>query len=132
MATTFTVRFHELDPYGHVNHAVYLTYLEQGRVEQLAAAGVDLLTLTEREGLQLLVVGIEVRYLAAAGAGETLTVTCRLAERRRASAVLDQEVRRGAEVLVRARVRVATVDRSGRVVALPPVVVAALEAGESA
>lgn len=126
MATTLTVRFHELDPYGHVNHAVYLTYLEQARVEQLAAAGLDLLSLAEREGWQLLVVGLEVRYLAAASVGDVLAVTCELGERRRASAILDQEVRRGDEVLIRARVRVATIDAAGRVVALPAKVLAAL------
>ena len=31
--TTIAVRFSELDPYGHVNHAVYLTYFEQARCE---------------------------------------------------------------------------------------------------
>lgn len=129
MATTVTVRFHELDPYGHVNHAVYLAYLEQGRVDHLADAGLDLLELDALHGWQLLVVGIEVRYLGAAAAGDVLTVTCALAERRRASAVLAQEVRRRSRVLVRARVRVATVDRSGRAIALPEPVVAALGGG---
>ncbi|MFU8841626.1 MAG: acyl-CoA thioesterase [Nitriliruptoraceae bacterium] len=132
MATSLTVRFHELDPYGHVNHAVYLTYLEQARVEHLAAAGLDLLELADRYGWQLVVVSVEARYLAAAGVGDVLTVTCRLAERRRASAVLAQEVRRGAAVLVRARVRVATVDAEGRAIALPGVVIDALAAGGTA
>ncbi len=132
MATSLTVRFHELDPYGHVNHAVYLTYLEQARVEHLAAAGLDLLELVDRHGWQLVVVSVEARYLAAAGAGEVLTVTCVLLERRRASAVLEQEVWRGAEVLVRARVRVATVDAEGRAIALPGVVSEALAEGGTA
>jgi acyl-CoA thioester hydrolase len=130
MATSLTVRFHELDPYGHVNHAVYLTYLEQARVEHLAAAGLDLLELLEREGWQLLVVAVEIRYLAAAGGGDRLTVTCELAERRRASAVLAQEVRRGDQVLARARVRLAAVDAAGHAIALPTTVVAALEPGD--
>jgi acyl-CoA thioester hydrolase len=129
MASSLTVRFHELDPYGHVNHAVYLTYLEQARVEHLAAAGLDLLELLEREGWQLVVVAVEIRYVAAAGVGDRLTVTCELAERRRASAVLAQEVRRGTQVLARARVRLATVDVAGHAIALPTAVVAALERG---
>jgi acyl-CoA thioester hydrolase len=132
MATTVTVRFHELDPYGHVNHAVYLGYLEQGRVEHLAAQGLDLLELDAQHGWQLLVVGLEVRYLGAAAVGDVLTVTCTLAEQRRASAVLAQEVRRDTQVLVRAQVRVATVERSGRAVALPAAVVAALAGGGAA
>jgi acyl-CoA thioester hydrolase len=32
------IRWRDLDPYGHVNHAVFLTYLEEVRDEWLAAA----------------------------------------------------------------------------------------------
>ena len=127
MPTTLRVRFHELDPYGHVNHAVYLTYLEVARIDHLAARGVDLLELAGRTGAQLVVAGIEVDYLAAAVAGDELTVTCTLHERRRASARFVQEIHRGAGVLVRARVRTATIDPAGRPVALPEELVSALE-----
>jgi acyl-CoA thioester hydrolase len=38
------IRWRDLDPYGHVNHAVYLTFLEEARDEWLARAlGGDLL-----------------------------------------------------------------------------------------
>ena len=36
---TVRVRFHELDPLGHVNNAVFLTYLEEAAIEHSAAAG---------------------------------------------------------------------------------------------
>ena len=130
MPTTLRVRFHELDPYGHVNHAVYLSYLEVARIDHLAARGIDLLELTARTGAQLVVVGIEVDYLAPAAARDELTVTCRLHERRRASARFDQEIRRGGTVLVRARVRTATIDPAGRPMALPAELLAALDALE--
>ncbi len=130
MPTTLRVRFHELDPYGHVNHAVYLSYLEVARIDHLAARGIDLLELTARTGAQLVVVGIEVDYLAPAAARDELTVTCRLHERRRASARFDQEIRRGGTVLVRARVRTATIDPAGRPMALPTELLAALDALE--
>ena len=45
MATHVTehrVRFHELDPYDHVNHAMYVTYFEIGRVDALDAIGLGL------------------------------------------------------------------------------------------
>lgn len=35
----FRVRFHELDPLGHVNNAVYLNYLEQTAIDHAAAEG---------------------------------------------------------------------------------------------
>ncbi len=36
-----TVRFRDLDALGHVNNAVYLTYLEQARVAFLSPAGYE-------------------------------------------------------------------------------------------
>ena len=37
--TRLQVRWSELDPYGHVNHAVYLTYLEHARIAALESIG---------------------------------------------------------------------------------------------
>lgn len=119
MATAVDVRFHELDPYGHVNHTVYLTYLEVARVELLAAHGVELTELAARTGTQLVVVGVEVDYLAPAMAGDRLTVTCEVVEQRRASVRFRQAVVRGDHALVRARVRTAVLDGQGRPRGLP-------------
>src|SRR4030042_56741 len=37
--TRLRVRWSELDPYGHVNHAAYLTYLEHARIAALESIG---------------------------------------------------------------------------------------------
>ena len=37
--TPIKVRFYELDPYGHLNHAVYVNHFEVGRVECLESLG---------------------------------------------------------------------------------------------
>jgi YbgC/YbaW family acyl-CoA thioester hydrolase len=55
MSTRLRVRFHELDPCGHVNHAVYLSYLEAARIDHLASRGVELLALAAETGTQLVV-----------------------------------------------------------------------------
>ena len=34
------VRFYELDPYNHLNHASYVQYFEVGRVELLESIGI--------------------------------------------------------------------------------------------
>jgi acyl-CoA thioesterase FadM len=36
------VRFYELDPYHHVNHAVYIQYFEAARIDLLREAGMTL------------------------------------------------------------------------------------------
>ena len=48
------VRFYELDPYGHLNHSVYVQLFETGRIELLEEAGIPLQVL-EEQGYRFLV-----------------------------------------------------------------------------
>lgn len=50
------IRWRDLDPYGHVNHAVYLTYLEEVRDEWLGHA-------VGEEALGYVVARVEIDYL---------------------------------------------------------------------
>jgi YbgC/YbaW family acyl-CoA thioester hydrolase len=56
-----SVRGNELDSYGHVNHAVYLNYMEQARWEIIRQIG--LIDKLIREVKKLVVIKIEVRYV---------------------------------------------------------------------
>jgi acyl-CoA thioester hydrolase len=110
---TIDVRFSELDPYGHVNHAVYVSYFEVARTEALAACEIPLQVMAER-GFQIVVTSIEVRYRRPAGAGDTLSIETHLSELRRASGTWSQRILRGDELLVTAEVRAGVTDRSGK------------------
>ena len=130
--TELAVRFNELDPYGHVNHSVYLTYFEVGRTDALAACGVPLELMAKR-GYQLVVTRIDVRFLAPAQVGDVLTVETEVSELRRASGTWRQRIVRagdetegpaggaapggggpGDTVLVTGEVTAAVTDRRGR------------------
>jgi acyl-CoA thioester hydrolase len=63
-----TVRFRDCDPYGHVNNAVYLTYLENSRFALWKAQGVRGVILARAE----------VDYLAQARYGDELEVRVKL------------------------------------------------------
>lgn len=63
-----TVRFRDCDPYGHVNNAVYLTYLENARFELWRAQGITGVILARAE----------VDYRAQATYGDELEVRVRL------------------------------------------------------
>lgn len=58
---THIVRSYELDSYNHVNNAVYLQYLEHGRMEFLKSINFDYLGLTEA-GYALFITRIDIRY----------------------------------------------------------------------
>ncbi|MGF1595838.1 MAG: acyl-CoA thioesterase [Acidimicrobiales bacterium] len=111
--TTIDVRFAELDPYGHVNHAVYVSYLEVARTEALASCGIPLQEMTQR-GVQLVVTHLDARYRRPAIAGDRLRVVTRIAGLRRASGVWAQEIHRGDDLLVVAAVTAGVTDTAGR------------------
>lgn len=55
-----SARGHELDSYGHVNHAVYLNYFEQARWELFR--DLDLVTYLKEHDLLIVVIEAQVRY----------------------------------------------------------------------
>jgi acyl-CoA thioester hydrolase len=93
------VRFYELDPYGHVNHSVYVQYFESGRIEALRDANVGLDRLQQELDVNLVVVQISVRFLRPAFLADRLIVESGITSVGRAKATWAQRVRRGDEVL---------------------------------
>jgi acyl-CoA thioester hydrolase len=124
--TTIHVRWGELDPYNHVNHAVYSSYLEHARVAALESAdrGLDVLS---GAGIQIVVVRSDVRFRAPATAGDELTITTRIADVRGASMVWEQHIHRGEEPIVSAEITAAVV-AGGRPLRIPDDLKAVLSA----
>ncbi len=91
--TTIKVRFNELDPYGHVNHAQYISYFEHGRTEALESVGLGLSEMADR-GYQIVVIDLSAAYKAPAFASDVLTIETSIAEARRASTIWSQRITR--------------------------------------
>ncbi|NNC79084.1 MAG: acyl-CoA thioesterase [Acidimicrobiales bacterium] len=111
--THHRVRFHELDPYDHVNHAMYVTYFEIGRVEALRAVGLALEDL-KVEGFQFVVTKLEVRFRKAASAGEDLEIHTGVTEFGRASSGWAQHIMRGKDRIATSQVTAAITDSHGK------------------
>jgi thioesterase-3 len=116
--TTIHVRWGELDPYHHVNHATYLSYLEHARVSALESIGwgMDMLTAA---GYQVVVVGIDIRFRRPATAGDTLVIETSLASLGASESTWRQVIRRGDEVIAEATVHAAATNLAGRPVRAP-------------
>jgi acyl-CoA thioester hydrolase len=119
------VRFHELDPNGHVNHGVYANYLETARIELLESLGFGPAVMAER-GVHMVVVELRLRFRRPAGAGDELTVETWISQVGRASSWMSQRILRGEEVVAEADVRSAATDATGRPCRAPDDLVAAL------
>ena len=79
------VRFRDLDALGHVNNAVYLTYLESARIAYW-------MHVTKRSGLDaldMILARVEIDYRSPLSYGEAVDVTVRCASMRRSSFVLE-------------------------------------------
>ncbi len=116
--TRLRVRGYELDSYRHVNHAVYLSYLEHARWELLAGAG---WTLDELDRIKRwpVVVHLEIRYRKSALMDDELLILSRVPHVGRATFDVEHEIRRNGELLIEARIRAAVIDEMGRPSRIP-------------
>ena len=67
------VRFRDLDPMGHVNNAVFLTYIEQARVAFLAQVGAA----TGLEEMNMIVARVEIDFKAPVRLGQEVEISLR-------------------------------------------------------
>lgn len=119
------VRFYELDPYGHLNHSVYVQLFETGRIELLDEVGLGLHDL-ESEGFRFIVSQISTKFLASAVGGDELLVETEVLKIRRASSLWGQRILRTDtesgtnQVLATQDVVAAVTGTNGRPTRFPP------------
>ena len=113
------VRTYECDNYGHVNNANYLNYLEFARYEFLRDVGFDYLAML-KEGYGVYVARIEIDYKSPAFPDEELLIKSWPTKKGAVSGVIAQEIWRGNDLLVTAKVTWAFVDSKGMPVKIPP------------
>ena len=119
------VRFYEIDPYNHLNHSAYVQYFEVARIELLEKVGFGMPELADA-GFHIVVTAIETRFLSPAHSGDTVTVDSEVGEIKRVTAVFNQRIRRGEEILATQTVHAAFTNTSGRPTRAPQGFVEAL------
>jgi len=124
------VYFEDTDFAGLVYHANFLKFCERGRSDFIRLLGVhhqDLANPEDGEAAVFVVRRIEIDYLKPARLDDVLEVVTACETIGAASLTLVQEVRRGATVLVRAKVVVVLVSEGGKPLRLGQLVRGALE-----
>ncbi|MDR0994359.1 MAG: acyl-CoA thioesterase [Verrucomicrobiota bacterium] len=111
--TTLTVRPYECDSYGHVNHAVYVNYLEHARMQYLHAANFDYKGLI-RSGFFTFITRVDISYRSPAFADDVLEIETEPEDLRKVRGVMHQVVRRGEIVIAEAHVHWCVVNAEGR------------------
>ena len=93
------VRFRDLDAMGHVNNAVFLTYIESARVAFLQHLGAA----ATIEDMSIIVARIEIDFRAPVGFGEEVEISVRASRFGEKSFDLDHELRVGGQVVAQAK-----------------------------
>lgn len=117
------VYYEDTDFSGIVYHANYLRFMERGRTNYLRLLGADQRALfaeamSEAPGFAFVVRSMQIEFLKPARMDDLLDVGTRPVEVKGASILLAQEVSRGGDVLIEAKVRVAFVS-GGRARPIP-------------
>src|SRR6266566_9937591 len=92
------VSFRDLDPMGHVNNAVFLTYIEQARVAFLAEVGAA----TGLEDMNMIVARVEISFKAPVPLGQEVEISLRASRFGTKSFDLDYELRGDGELVAQA------------------------------
>jgi acyl-CoA thioester hydrolase len=90
-----TVRFRDLDAMGHVNNAVFATYLEQARIAFLSPNGADV--------EDMILARLEIDFRSPAELGETIEITVSPTRVGTKSFDLEYVVRAGDRVVAEAK-----------------------------
>ena len=126
------VYYEDTDLAGIVYHANYLRFMERGRTNHLRLMGAEQHALfaeaeIETPGFAFVVRSMTLDFLKPARMDDVLEVVTWPVAVKGASIVLAQEVRRGADVLVKAEVRVAFISE-GRAQPIPKAIRALMKA----
>jgi acyl-CoA thioester hydrolase len=129
------VYYEDTDFTGIVYHANYLRFMERGRTNYLRLLGADQHALfaqaeSEAPGFAFVVRSMQLEFLKPARMDDVLDIVTVPHEVKGASITLKQEVRRGDEVLIEAKVRVAFVSQ-GRARPIPKPLRIAMKADQA-
>ncbi len=114
-------RSYELDPYGHLNNAVYVNWLEHGRLCYLRDRGATYTSVPESHGVHVVVVRQEVSYRVQVRLGDRLAIRSRIDAVGRTSFTFAQEIAfADGRVAADARVVMVCVGPDGRARTVPP------------
>jgi acyl-CoA thioester hydrolase len=132
-ATTFRVRYPEIDRMGVAHHANYFIWFELGRTELMRGLGCDYKSVEDGQGIAFPVINTGARFLAPARYDDWLEVRTRLSSVVGARLRFDYELfrRDGRSPLATGFTEHAVVDDSGRPVRLPRELREQLMSGES-
>ncbi len=113
------VYYEDTDMAGIVYYANYLRYIERGRSDWVRCVGIDQNEMKTRHGIVFAVRRVEADYCAPARFDDELIVETQTQSVSAARLVMQQDVRRGSDLLFSAIVTIVCIAENGQPVRLP-------------
>jgi len=113
-----TVYLEDTDAGGIMYHASHIRFMERARTELIGTMGTSVAEL-QQKGIFFVVTHIDIYYRAPSFLGDVLTVSAEVAEVKRVSMTIKQEIRNADKLVADALVTIAMKDRH-RLVRIPP------------
>lgn len=111
--THLMARTYECDSNGHVNHAVYVNYLEHARMQFLLDNGFDYNGFVAA-GYHVIITRTDLSYKLPTFAQDQLRITTAPEETRKVRGIIAQEIWRGNDLILSAKIHWAVVNHAGR------------------
>lgn len=118
--TAMRIYYEDTDAGGVVYYANYLRFFERARTEWLRSLGFEQARLMEQTGIAFAARSAKLEYLRPARLDDEIQIVSRIDSVGRAQVVFDQRAERNGELLVEAKMRIASFDpQRSRAVAMP-------------
>ena len=113
------VYYEDTDSGGVVYYANYLKFLERARTELIHSLDLTNKKILQSFDILLVVKSCEIEYVKPAYLEDVLTVQTNLEKLSKVQMHLSQSIYRDKEILVKAKIRIAFVNRQGEILKLP-------------
>ena len=113
------VYYEDTDSGGVVYYANYLKFLERARTELIHSLDLTNKKILQSFDILLVVKSCEIEYVKPAYLEDLLTVQTNLEKLSKVQMHLSQSIYRDKEILVKAKIRIAFVNRQGEILKLP-------------
>ncbi|MCE5193854.1 MAG: acyl-CoA thioesterase [Nitrospiraceae bacterium] len=112
------IYYDDTDAGGVVYYANYLKYLERSRTEFFQGYNINVAEYHEK-GCMFVVAHVDISYKQSARLGDIIDITSEIAELKNASLIIKHRIFKGDKLLIEAQVKLACVNKEGRVQKFP-------------
>ena len=125
MAKEFTheikVYYEDTDSGGVVYYSNYLKYLERARTEMISSIGLSNNKLLEEYKTLIIVKSCNIEYLKSAKLEDKLQIYSSIESFNKASFVMIQNIKKNDNLIIKAKVKLVTVNKEGKPIKIPSV-----------